>query len=443
MRLPKKFFCIVMLLGAVPSQASLLEAWDAALVYDPVFQVASANRDVGIEESILGRAQLLPQVSVSGSLGKAKTESERQSVLGPVPTTEKYDTESWALQLRQALYKPRAYAGYQQGKAVAASAEFSFAAARQGLALRLVDASAKLVQAKASLKAAELAVATNRQVATLTARQLQAGELTRADQSRAKARLQRAQRDVLATRAELIEADMVWRNITGQSRAPDLQLLDQAVMQLTLPFGGSIEALVQVASVKNPALAAARKEIEAAQFEVKKAKAERMPSVDLVASRSFNDSESDNIIGSSFDTSRVAVTASMPLFTGGAISAVIRQSLAKQLRAEAELRDIMGKARLSLSKELVVFEEAKQAAAAAEADFEAAQDQFRQAELGRIAGTATLAEYVDAELALVLAKRDLQTANAKALTTWARVHDVLGSFGENELAIIDTTLSFN
>lgn len=419
---------------------SLMAAWDQAQRHDATFQRALAERDADAEDAIIGRAQLLPQVSVSGSLGKANTISTRQGLLGPVSTEEKYDTESWALQIRQALFRPRALIAYVQGKVVASQAEFRLEAARQNLSLRLIEASALIARSESSLRAAELQRATQGQLVVLVERQQKAGETTRSDVARARADYLAAVREVARQRSELARARETWQQIVGSVPVP-MRLDARLVDRLALPLDGQLDTLMQRAEQRNPAFTAARKEIEAARLDVRRAQGDRLPAVDLVASRSFNDSESDNIIGSAFDTSRVAVQASMPLFTGGSLSAGVRQAMARQRVAEAQLRELQARARVMLSADVLVYEETRTAWVAAEASEVSARAALRQAELGRLAGTATLAEFVRAEVALIEARRDKTIALSNLVSAWARVSEVLGDLGLDSLQRLDSAMT--
>lgn len=436
--------------GSVPSVAaeaarkdavslSLLSAWDAALRHDAVYQRALAERDVSHEELALGRSQLLPQINLTGSLGQARTTSERLGPTGPVGQQQKYDTESWALQLRQPLFRPRAWVAYAQGKVLDAQGEQQLRAARQDLALRLLDATAGLLEAEAGLRAAELVRTTQGQLVVLATRQRQAGEGTRVQESRTIAAHDQARRDVLSRRAEREQARQLWRRLVGTLPAP-VQTGKGLVETLTLPGEGDLRALLALAERHNPAFASARAEVELARLEARRARGERLPTVDLVSSRSFNDSESDNIIGSSFDTTRVAVQASLPLFTGGALSATIRQKDASLRVAEARLTELRERAHALMATDVLRHEEARAALAAATSALQAARDQFRQAELGRIAGTATLAEFVEAEVARVNAERDEAQALAALLRAWARVHETTGLLQESLFELLDDHL---
>lgn len=421
------------------SPTSLLAAWDYAQQQDASYLKALAERDAGAEDAIIGRAQLLPQISASGSLGRARTETERLTALGAQSSEERYDTEAWALQLRQAIFRPRAMIGYQQGKVAARLADAKWQSARQGLIRRLVEQAAAIAEAEARLRTAQLARATQRQLSVVASRQLQAGEATRSEEARARSALMAAVRDVDEQRVALAEARQGWLELVGHRPFP-FQIRPALIDLLTVPGDGDMETLMAVATRDNPALRAARHEIESARYDVRRAQGDRLPNIDLVASRTYNDSDTDNTIGSAFDTQRIVLQASIPLFTGGQISAVIRQSRAMERAAEFALKELLARARISLSRDIVRFEQARSALTAAESALEAANTEYRQAELGRIAGTSTLAELVRAERAQSEASRDQTIAVIALLRAWLSVQDVLGGLDARTLDALDKYL---
>lgn len=403
----------------VPAHAALPQAWQLAQANDPQWLQALAERDAGLEDEHLARAQLLPQVSASATRGRADSTITQQSALGPVSNDRLYSTQSWALQVRQALFRARAFAGYAQGQASAAAAEARLAAARQGLLARLIEAAANLAQGQADLNAAQVAQRSARRLADLASRQLKAGEVTRNDAARAAVRLSRANQDVTEAELLLESARVAWRTLTGQATPPALTL--DAGLNALLPIdAGDTDALLALARDQSPDLNAARQDQEVARQEVRKARSDHLPTLDLVASRTFNDSTSDNIIGSRFNTARVDLQVNLPLYSGGAVNATIRQAQARARRADAVMQGVEARLRLAIGQSLSRLKDAREDAAKARADRALAQGTLRSAELGQTAGTATLGDMADAQAALATAERDLARANASSLIVWRR-----------------------
>lgn len=375
------------LISPIASAQTLLNAWDSAQTYDAKYQMALATRDVDSEEQTIGRAALLPQVAASAARGRAKTISTVPTLVGTRQTEEFYTTENWIVQLRQTLFDATDWANFRSSQARKRMADATLAASKQSLGLRLFESAARMAQAQAELQAAEVALVTGKQVRNATAAQWQAGELTRADAKRAQARATQAKRDRDTALANLKEAQALWQSVVGQP-VGQITLSTLQAESLVLP-GDDTFTLMETAAINNPAMQAARYGAEMVAQQVKAARAGHYPTVDLVASKGFSNSETDNTIGSEYDTSRVQVQVQVPIYSGGATSARVRQALARERLAQAEMKDTYARLNATLAGQVQRFR-AQQAGLQAALDaHEAADAQYRQAELGRLAGTAT------------------------------------------------------
>lgn len=422
----------LLLLLSLPlqAQAVLLEAWQDVQHHDPAYLGALAQHDADSEEAALAKAQLLPQASISASHGRARSDIV-QSVAGiSVQDRRSYSSESWTIQLRQNLFRGPALAGYRQGRMVAAAADASLAAARQGAAIRLLEAASELAQSRAALQASASVVAAAEVHEQSVRRLLRGGQSTRLELAQAGTTLAQARHERSRSEAALLMAETTWKALTGQHDSPGLHL-DLDLEQLPMP-AGSPDTLLTEARHANPAIRAARLELEAARLATRKARDERLPAVELFASRSFNDSEQETAIGTSYDTSRYGVMVSMPLLAGGAISAGIRQAQARERVAEAAISQIDSQIRQVIAETLARISEARTAAALAQAQADTASVAMRMATLG--AGRlATTSDQSRAKADFDSASSHLVAARASALSAWARLQDVLGTLDDQQI----------
>jgi len=87
----------------------------------------------------------------------------------------------------------------------------------------------------------------------------------------------------------------------------------------------------------NPEISAATHTLEVAKQELEKRRAGHYPTLDLVGARSYSENDSNNTLGSRFDTTTVALQMNVPLFAGGYVSANVRQAANKLTAAEESL----------------------------------------------------------------------------------------------------------
>ena len=75
-----------------------------------------------------------------------------------------------------------------------------------------------------------------------------------------------------------------------------------------------------------------------------------MPTLDLVGVRSYSENDSNNTLGSQFDTTTVAVQFNLPLFAGGFVNASVRQSVNRVEAAREELNQKTRDANTNIQK---------------------------------------------------------------------------------------------
>ncbi len=421
--------------------AGLFEDLQDALEHDPQWRAAQAVRDAGVEAEVQGRAGLLPQVSFSGSKGRASTDSTVLTTLGPRQSSSSYDTLNYSLQLRQPLIRPRAWASYGQGKAQAAYAESNLRAARQDLAQRVVTAFTEWGYASAAVQAARAQRDAFALTATAAQRSLQAGTGTRTELETARARLAQADAQVLAAEGQVESAILGWRQITGRDTLRPTPVIGTGAA-LRLPLQpASLTEWQATALAANGTIAGLRHAVEAAREELRKVRADHLPTLDLYATRTRSQSDTDVTIGNRYDTTRFGVQLSVPIYAGGAISSQVRQAQAGLRRAESELEAARQEVMLQVERDWHMLQSARAQSQASVQALDAATLSVRAARMGIPAGTATRIDEIDAITQQAGARRDLIQADASAVAAWSRLMALADQLDESALRRADALLS--
>ncbi len=430
--------------AALPAGAfagGLLDDFRAALAYEPNWQAAIATRDAGVEARAQGLAGLLPQVSFSAQRGRAETDRELASGTGPTQSFDRYDTYNYSLQVRQPLFRMRNWATYAQGKAQEAYAEANLTAARQDLALRVVAAYAEWAASRAEVEAAEARVATEQFVLHAAERTLRGGDTTRVDVETAKGRLAQAQARRTEAQGQLQAAMLGWRQTTGREGPRPTQPTVAADGVARLRLDPSTLADWQAMAVATSGqIRALEHGVDAAREEARKVRADHYPTVDLYASRTRSQSDTDVTINQRYDTTRFGLQLNLPIYAGGAVDSSVRQALANLRRAESELDAAKLKIKLQVERDWHMLDAARASADAALRVIDAAKLAAYAARLGTLAGSATR---VDEAIALgqeADARRDLEQSNARALVMWARLMSATDRLDESSLGLLDAAL---
>jgi outer membrane protein len=255
----------------------------------------------------------------------------------------------------------------------------------------------------------------------------QVGDLTRTDIAQSEARLMLARAQLRTAEAGRIAARETYTRLVGE--AP-------GVLAPTPPLPAipaTADAAVAIALGDSPTLLAARQERQAAGYDVRVARAERLPRLGVTLGQNYNNFLGSLGAGQGFSTrqsgtSTVAgVSLQLPLFQGGRVGAGIRQARALSRRADEE----------AIATERLVIAQTR----SAHAQWEAAEDVIRSAEAAvaaqRLAlegvraengaGTRTVLdtlnaeqEVLNSEVTLVTAQRDRYVAGFVLLTAMGR-----------------------
>jgi protease secretion system outer membrane protein len=427
--------------GPASAAGGLVEDFRAALAADPTWQAAIAARDAGVEAREQGRAGLLPQLSLSAAQGKAST--DRTFLAGNQPTIQRdrYDTYNYSLQFRQPLFRMRAWAAFAQGKAQAAYAEEGLKAARQDLALRVVAAYAEWAAVAGDVDSSRTRVGAQEVLLRSAERNLQGGDATRVDVEVVRGRLAEAQARLVDAEGQLQAAMLNWRQITGRAGLrPGTPAVRSDTGEKLALDPGRLEEWQSLAMASSGQVRALRFALEAAREEARKVRADHYPTLDLFASRTLSESDTDVTINQKFDSTRLSLQLNLPIYAGGAVDSQVRQALANVRRAEGELEAEQQKLRLQIERDWHALVAARAGANAALRVLEAAQLAGHAARLGIPAGNATLADVASAALQEADGRRDLVLANARALATWARLMAATDRLDENSLAQVDALL---
>ena len=260
----------------------------------------------------------------------------------------------------------------------------------------------------------------------------QVGDLTRTDVAQSEARLALARSQLQQAEARLIS-----------SRESFVQIIGHAPGDLEAPpalpgLPEDPDKAVAVALTDNPALLAARKTVDATKYDVRTARAARLPTVQI-----FNQSSYFNYFGSigspqipndGFNV-QAGVGINIPIYQGGQPAARIRQAQARQGVAQEQLteseRAVVAQARSAYAvyrSSLEVIESARTALAANKLSLEGVRAE-------NSVGNRTVIEVLNAEQELLNSQVTLVTAERDAYVAGFAVLAAMGHAEAKDLGL--------
>lgn len=336
-------------LGSVGA-IGLQQAYQDALHNDPTYQGAFYDSQAGKEYVNIGRSALLP--NLSGDFERNKNRADI-STLGSGNQTYLthpiYYGEVAMLNLRQPLFSPESLARYRQGVAQTNYSARQFDFQGQELALRVAGAyfDALFAHDQVLLSTAQRDVYVEQR--HINDRMLERGEGTKTDMLETQAKLDLSEAQLLESKDNEVTARDTLAGVVGHevigldSLRPNFPIKSLEPRDFA---GWKILALDH-----NSELAAQKFVIESSQHEIQKDRAGFLPRLDLVASYGRQNDNSINTYHQQALVRTVGIQLTVPLYSGGAVSATARQAVAVHEHAKVDLIAKTDKVMIDLRKQ--------------------------------------------------------------------------------------------
>lgn len=425
-----------LLLPALPSSAmSLVEAYEAALQNDPTYRAAVHENEAGQQYKVLGRANLLPSVSMSYGKSKNRADITAPNFLGQETTTHpEYTSTSGVVQLRQPLFNLDGFARYQQGIAQSNYSDAVFSTRGQDLLVRLVGAYADAKYAEDRLALAEIQRDTFAEQKLVNERMFQKGEGTRTDMLETQAKFDLAEAQLIEAKDAVTAARNSLAAIVGTEVTNLDPLSDDFRVKPLQP--SSFDEWKTIALEQNSEILAQKYAVEVAQREISKNRAGHAPRLDFVAS--YNKGESESITTRNQDSTvrTVGVQLNIPIYSGGAVSASTSQAVANHEKARSELDAKTKQVLVELRKQ---YDQSLSSAARIDAlvkSVDSARLLVKATQQSVKGGVRINLDVLNAQQQLYTAQRDLAQARYNYLLSYLRLRYSAGTLNAEDLRTV-------
>src|SRR5215469_13040034 len=351
---------LTLLLLALPLAApakDLIGVFEDALHNDPVIRQADANRLAARESKPQALAALLPQLNgtagitrdrssgfqsqifeVSGTPTPANPNPPPQLVVARTADEINNTIQQWSLNLRQNVFSWSNWMALKAASHEVAQAEANYAAAEQQLILRVSQAYFAVLTAYDTLQADQTALEAIARQLDQANKRFEVGLIAITDVEDAKAARDSAASTVIAAKRTLATTEDQLQEITGQKYdalgkpGPD--------MPLNNPEPADQDRWVNISLEQNLTLISSRLQADIARENVKVAQGGHMPTLDLVAGRSYQLTNNNESFGSGpgepattfpdvFNKSndrQIGLQFTLPIYSGGLTQSKVRQA---------------------------------------------------------------------------------------------------------------------
>jgi outer membrane protein len=466
-RLPLLLATLAVFIAPMAHGASLLDAYRDALRSDPALREAAANRLAVLEARPQARAALLPQIEATGSYeyqerSGTQTFSQRLETgeVITLPTNFVQDVEpqrQWQLRVTQTLFRWDQWIAFRQADRQLARAEAEFRAAEQDLMARVAQRYFEILNARATLMAAEAAKeAIGRQLEQAEKR-FEVGLSAITDVQEAQASFDSATAGVIAAKRAYAVAREFLREITGEYY-DDLADAGPATPLVT-PDPDDVDEWVRTALARNLSLEAARIGTDISRDAIQTQRGGHYPALELFAQRNNSRVTSERqdrpqpIPGepipepqpfrpanSDFWQDSYGIQVRVPIFSGGAVASRVREATYLHQANQQQLERIARQTeRQTRDAYLSVNSEISRVQALAQA-VQSNQTALRATEAGFEVGTRTTVDVLQSRQRLFEAQRDFANSRYTYLVNALLLKQAAGILREADIEEIDSWL---
>lgn len=418
----------------------LSKSYELALQNDKQLKAAKARSDAGREATPQAIAQVLPNISFSGSYGQT---SQVRSLEGFTTPTQSYGSAQYSLVLRQPLFRPYLVSQLGQAAARVTSAEAQYDTNFQDVGLRVVTTYFEALFARDSL---DLIVNQRQTYETqLRAAKLAfaAGTGTRTDIDDIQARIDMLIADEIAARQSIDASKLHLENFVGE-RIDSLVALDPRSFNAEAHDPGLLQKWVDRASTNSPNLRMLKANAEAARSSVDMAKAGHLPTFDFVAQSAYSRGDSNNTFPATENsTGYVGVQMSLPIFAGGGVNSQVRQSIALADEARESYEYALQDLRLKVQQQFDAVNSGISRVRALERALVSANQNVTSNIKGVQAGTRTTLDVLTVEQQRLQTQVDLAKARYQTLVSYSTLLSYTGDLDAEQVDRLNRVLKSN
>lgn len=429
----------------------LLAVYDRALGNDPQIRQADATRLAARENRPQALGTLLPQVSVTASRERDWSVGTGAQQLTPTFAISTggdsiSNADSVRLTIRQNLFSWSNWMTLKAANHQVAQAEANYLAARQSLAQRVATQYFAVLNARDVVEYNDGARDAFARQFEQAEKRFEVGLIAITDVQEARAARDTAAASLILAKRTLANAEEQLRATVGE-RYASLNRPGES-MPLLAPVPANEDEWVKTSMDQNATLTASRLAADIARDQVKVQFGGHLPTVDLVAGRSYSNNDSQRVADSGNTSSNsegygksLALQVTVPLFSGGVTQSRVRQAQYSWIAAKEQLEGSSRETeRLARDSYLGVISGISQVQALRQA-LESSQTALKATEAGYEVGTRTAVEVLDSRRLLLQAQSNYSQARYAYLNSLIQLRLAAGDLDRRTIEEINKWLT--
>lgn len=423
---------------------NLSDLYFLAVKNDPTFNAAIKEQVAGKEYENIGLSQLLPSVHVNYQNNPRNWQRKVYPIntnQGEMERTEyqNYQSHSISAIISQPLFDYTAFSDYKSSVIKTLLSDSRYQVKFSELVIRLVDNYIELAYAQDKLLLNLSQQEIYKKQLTSSQRLFELGEGTKTDISEIQTRLYLTQSQYTDIQLELDNAKNKLSSMIGTPLpyAEHIAKLssNRFILQPITP--NNYESWENEVMQSNLNIQTARYEMAIAKQEVEKNRGEFFPTVQLYASYSNSDSDSNNTVNQKYQSANVGFYVSLPLFNGGKTTASMRQSTALYQMSAFERDAIIQQITQELRHQYQICTTSNIKLNAYEQSVSSAKLQLDATQKSYIGGQRTMVDVLNAEELLYRAQQDFIKAKYDYIQAWTLLHQYTNTLDIEKIKLIE------
>jgi outer membrane protein len=421
--------------GAPARAMDLLEAVRAAAQIDPVVASTRAQLAATRERIPQARAGLGPTVNATANANYNVVDTS-------IAPTRDFDSQSLGVLASVPVFRPANREALAQSELSAQLAEIQLAQANQDLILRVATAYFDVLASQDSLAVVRAQKQAFTEQFESARRNFEVGTATITDQQEAQSRL-----DLTRAQEAGIENDLeVRRALLAQligRPVPPLNTLRRDV-PVVAPDAAREGEWAQIARAQNNSVRQAELSSEIAKREIERQRYGHYPTVDAIAQGSFGRS-TNAALNAALSGVRTAsgvlgLQFAMPLYSGGAIDARVREAIALQDKSQFDLDTARRSAEQGARQTFLGVKSGLEQVRALTAAEKSSLLALESNQLGYQVGVRINIDVLNAAQQLFSTQRDLARARYDVLLNGLRLKNTVGDLSETDVQRVNGLL---
>jgi outer membrane protein len=421
--------------------ADLLAIFRDALANDAVYASAKYTLSAGREALPQGFAGLLPVVN-----GSANTVRNDVQVTSRIPSTafvqgsRVFNTNGYAINLTQPLFRWSNWQTYEQSKLSVIQSEAQFAQAGQDLAVRVVQAYFDVLASQDSLQVVGVKKTAIAEQLAQAKRNFEVGTSTIVDTNEAQSRYDLVIAEELAAQNDLEIKRTALQQIIG--KVPGQLSGLRPEVAIPPPQPAMMDKWVEAAEGGNYAVKAQEAAAEVAKRAIEIQRAGHYPTLDLTAARTRNSQtgSATNNVGSDISSTTLGLQLAIPIYAGGGIDSRVRQAIANEEKARADLENQKRTAAQNARQFFLSVTNGLAQVRALEAALTSSKTSLDSNKLGYEVGVRINIDVLNAQQQLYTTQRDLAKARYDTIVNSFRLKAATGAVKEEDVTAVNALL---